>query len=251
MATSKRVLFIAGAVTPFVDGPELAPLVRTLSEHLQEANDVEARLIVPCYERIDGRTHQLHEVIRLSGTEISMGEATETLTVKVASLPDLRMQVYFMASEQYFANGTAAGDDEHAARALFFARAALSTIRKLRWAPDVVHAFGWMSSLTPALLKTEFAQDEAFDTAKAVYTPDADAAGPVLSSDFTERMDLSSDGTFQADPITDVGRAFADAVILPPSLAPADGREQFSAEPEERAEQVLHLYEQLLTEVPA
>jgi starch synthase len=256
MAQSKRILFIAGEVAPFAEVSEIADLVRTLPEHIQEAGDYEARITMPRYGTINERRNQLHEVIRLSGTEVSMGDATETLTVKVASLPDIRLQVYFMDHEDYFGRSAIAADgngmsfDDNAERALFFDRAVLNTIGKLRWGPDVIHAFGWVSGLVPLLLNSEYAGDELLGSAKVVYTPDTVDATTTLSADFLEAQGLPADNLDGAT-LAEAGMRFADTVVYPPSLTPADGHLQFDSDVDAQTEQLHALYDEMLSEVPA
>lgn len=256
MAQSKRILFIAGEVAPFAEVSDIANLARTLPEAIQEAGDYEARITMPRYGTINERRNQLHEVIRLSGTEVSMGDATETLTVKVASLPDIRLQVYFMDHEGYFGRSAIATDedgepfDDNADRALFFDRAVLNTIGKLRWGPDVIHAFGWVSGLIPLLLHSEYAGDELLGSAKIVYTPDAVDTTTTLSADFLDAQGLPADELADAT-LAEAGAHFADAVIYPPALDPAGGHPQFDADDEARTEQLHALYDEMLSEVPA
>ncbi len=254
MATPKRILYIAGEVAPFANGSEAAGLVRTLPEKIQEAGGFEARITMPRYGTISERKNSLHEVIRLSGTEVPMGEGTETLTVKVASIPGLRLQVYFMDHDGYFggrkgtfADESGAAYEDNAERALFFSRAVLETIQKLRWAPDVIHAFGWAGGLVPLLCKQEYAASDVFGETKVIYTPDAHDAEARLTPAFAERVGM--DGL--ADTLAEVGLAHADAAIFPPSLAPTGGAKQFDADEDARTEQALALYERVLSEVPA
>lgn len=258
MPTPKRLLFIAGEVVPFAKHSEIAELVRALPEELQEAGDYDIRLTMPRYGSISERKNRLHEVIRLSGTDIPMGDETETLTVKVASIPDTRLQVYFMDNEAHFGRQGFLGEEngavyeDNAARALFFGRAVLKTIKKLRWAPDVVHAFGWAGSLAPLLLKTEFADDDVFEHARVVYTPDDVDAGGAFSSSFAEAMHLEVDDDLLDQPLSEVGLSSADAAIYPPSVSTptADGR-QFNTDSQARREQLVQLYEEISSEVPA
>ncbi len=256
MAQSKRILFITGEVTPFEEVSEIAHLVRTLPEQLQEAGGFEARITMPRYGTIHERRNQLHEVIRLSGTAVPMGETTETLTVKVASIPDIRLQVYFMDHDDYFGRAAVATDDAGTAfpdndrRALFFDRAVLETIRKLRWGPDIVHAFGWVSGLVPLLLSTEYASDELLGSTKIVYTPDTVDTQTTLSDAF-----LAAHGLDAADldgaTLSEAGLRYADAVVYPPSLSASDGTQQLADEGQPRIEQLLSLYNGMLSEVPA
>ena len=186
-----RVLFVAGEVAPFSETTDTAQAMRVLPEALQEHQDVEPRILMPRYGVVSERRNRLHEVIRLSGAEITAGDATDTLKVKVASIPGIRLQVYFMDSVHFFKRKglyrerkTEVLFEDNPARALFFARAALSTVGKLGWGPDVVHAAGWIGALVPHVIKTELADSELFANARTVYTPDpADAYNPTMTED--------------------------------------------------------------------
>jgi len=256
MAQSRRVLFVAGEVTPFAQTSSIASLARTLPEQLQEASDFEARVMMPCYGNIDERSHNLHEVIRLSGTEVPMGDHTETLTVKVASVPDVRLQVYFMDHDTYFAENKGAITDENSSpeaqlrRALFFNRAALETICKLRWGPSLIHSFGWMSGLMPLLLASEYSGAEHLGTPKSVFTPDDQDPDTELTSTLADTLGLPLDGEA---PLTfsELGGHHADASIHPPGASPTDGATQFHDEDPQRGPQLASLYDQMLSEVPA
>ena len=159
MANAMRVLFISGEVAPFTKESSVANLARKLPEFVHDTGEFETRIMMPRYGIISERRNRLHEVIRLSGREIPMGDASHTLKVKVASIPGIRLQVYFMDSVHYFKRKGIVADrdgklfEDNAERSLFFGRSALETIRNLGWRPDVVHAFGWISGLVPWLLK--------------------------------------------------------------------------------------------------
>lgn len=256
MAQSRRVLFVAGEVIPFAESSSIASLARMLPEQLQDAGDFEARVMMPCYGTINEREHNLHEVIRLSGTEVPMGGENETLTVKVASVPDVRLQVYFMDHESYFESESLSVDGESPPledvlrRVLFFNRAALETIRKLRWGPSLIHSFGWMSSLVPLLLDTEYGGVEHLGTPKSIFTPDDQDPGTEISADLARPLDLALDGaapsTFSA-----TGTQYADASIHPPGTSVAGEAAQFDADDAVHGQQLADLYNEMLNEVPA
>ena len=102
---------------------------------------------MPRYGTVSERRNRLHEVIRLSGSEITLGDHTETLRVKVASIPGIRLQVYFMDNDFYFKRKGIYRDRQgnlfadNLERSAFYARAVIRTIRNLGWQPDLVHAF--------------------------------------------------------------------------------------------------------------
>ncbi len=183
MPTPTRVLFVASEAAPFTAATDLAALVRALPEQLNDTGDYELRIMMPRYGIISERKNRLHEVIRLSGAELMVGDQKEVLKVKVASIPGIRLQIYFMENTRYFKRKGSFADrqgevyDDNAERALFFGRAALRTIHNLGWSPDIVHAFGWAAAFTPYLIQTDYADDELLGNAKVVYTPDGmDAA---------------------------------------------------------------------------
>jgi starch synthase len=98
------------------------------------------------------------------------------LIIKVASLPNSRLQVYFLDNEDFFKRKQLFADDEgqpfadNADRMVFFCKGALETVRKFGWAPDIVHCHGWMTSLVPAYLKMAYKQEPLFQNAKVVYS---------------------------------------------------------------------------------
>jgi len=258
MANPTRILYVAGEVEPFAHVSEAATLARTLPEQLQESGDYDARIMMPRYGTISERKNRLHEVIRLSGTDIPMGDKTETLKVKVASIPGTRLQVYFMDNTHFFKRKGLHTDkkgqlfEDNAERALFFGRAVLETLLKLRWGPDVIHAFGWISGLLPLLLETEYADEDLFEHTKVVYTPDGIEAEAVLTGELIDTMNLSSNGEAQDLALSAIGLKYADAQAFPPSIDPSsDDALCFSLEADEMTQQAVALYDQILNGVPA
>ncbi len=261
MASSYRLLYVAEALAPFTDRSPLAALTRSLPEHVQDAGDFEVRIMMPCYGDINERKHSLHEVIRLSDTDVPMGANTESVSVKVASVPDAQLQVYFMDHEGYFGRTGRATDgdgtpfDDNAVRALFFSRSVLETLRELRWGPDLIHGFGWISGLLPSLLSTTYADDDLLGATKSVFTPGGTAPETTLQASFAESMDLPIDGD-AGSTVSEVGLAHADTTVLPPNGtltngAQAEEASTLPADAEPRTKQTVALYDQMLGEVPA
>lgn len=254
MTNATRTLFVSGEVAPFTQATELATLVRTLPEHLHESGDYETRIMMPRYGIVSERRNRLHEVIRLSGTAIPMGAETETLKVKVASIPGIRLQVYFMDNNRFFKRKGIFADkqgrlfSDNLERALFFGRGVLETTRNLGWSPQVVHAFGWMSGLIPYLLRTEYAEDPLFADVKLVYTPEEVDFDVRFNRGQVDALQLPVD-LVELSPV-DVGRAYADAQIYPPHVSPREEALQFDAAFEMMSEQAGTLYEQVLNGVP-
>jgi len=213
-----KILYVAGEVAPFSETSAAARLMRTLPEAMQEGGDFETRILMPRYGVVSERRNRLHEVIRLSGTEVPVGSDRDTLKVKVASIPGIRLQVYFMDSMKYFKRKGLEQDRktgevwaDNPARALFFARAALHTANRLGWGPEVVHASGWITSLVAHVLRTEWNGDPLFERAKVVFTPDAPVNVVTLTAANAEELGLPAD--WVGRDLNDIGLTTADGAI--------------------------------------
>ncbi|PIQ61889.1 MAG: glycogen synthase [Bacteroidetes bacterium CG12_big_fil_rev_8_21_14_0_65_60_17] len=258
MANPKRILIISGEVAPFSDTSYIASLARHLPEALHETGEYETRIMMPRYATVSERRNRLHEVIRLSGSEITLGDRTETLRVKVASIPGIRLQVYFMDNGHYFKRKGIFADrsgkmfTDNLERAAFFSRSVIRTIRNLGWQPDLVHAFGWMSGYVPYVLRTEFADDPLFRDAKIAYTPQMVDFEDAMSAEDIVSLKLASKDNLKGMSPNRVGMHFADGVIFPAEIAEyAEGHPVFSDDTESQRDQAMDLYNAISPAVPA
>lgn len=172
---SKKVLFISQEITPYLNESEISSISRFLPQGIQERGK-EIRTFMPRYGCINERRNQLHEVIRLSGMNLIIDDTDHPLIIKVASIQAARMQVYFIDNEDYFQrkhvvrNNRGEEFSDNDERSIFFARGVLETVKKLRWAPDIVHCHGWMSALVPIYLRKVYYDDPLFDDVKIIYS---------------------------------------------------------------------------------
>lgn len=188
----KRVLFISQEITPYLPESDMATIGRYLPQGIQDKGK-EIRTFMPRYGCINERRNQLHEVIRLSGMNLIINDTDHPLIIKVASIQSARMQVYFIDNDDYFQrkhvvcdeNGELFPDNDE--RVIFFARGVFETVRKLRWAPDLIYCQGWFTSLVPLYLKKEYHEDPVFSKSKVVFSTYNDKFEGALDSKFTEK----------------------------------------------------------------
>lgn len=188
----KKVLFVNTEIFPYLPESEMATIGRYLPQGIQERKR-EIRSFMPRFGCINERKNQLHEVIRLSGMNIIIADVDRPLVIKVASISAARIQVYFIDNDDYFrrkathsdAGGAFFADNDE--RAIFFARGVLETVKKLRWAPDIIHCHGWMSQLVPAYLKEAYRDDPIFSSSKVVTSLYPDPAGISFPGNFAEK----------------------------------------------------------------
>ncbi|HLU85630.1 MAG TPA: glycogen/starch synthase [Vicingaceae bacterium] len=171
-----KVLFISQEITPYLEESEIATIGRQLPQGIQEKGK-EIRTFMPKFGCINERRNQLHEVIRLSGMNLIIDDNDHPLIIKVGSIQQARLQVYFIDSEDFFERKAMLHDPktgelfkDNDERAIFFARGVLETVKKLGWVPDIVHCHGWMTSLVPLYIKTSYSKDPVFENAKVVYS---------------------------------------------------------------------------------
>ena len=187
----KRILFIATEMSPYLELTEFAEVINKLAITCSN-NGYEVRCIMPRFGVINERRHRLHEVVRLSGINVSVDNDDYPLQIKVASLPTARLQVYFLDNEDLFKRKGVFTDekdewfDDNALRTVFFCKGALETVKKFGWPPDVIHCSGWMAGLIPMYIKTAYKKDAVFSQSKIVFTIGENTFTESLGKDFTK-----------------------------------------------------------------
>ena len=190
---STKVLYISQEITPYLPETEMSTISRFLPQKIQDKGK-EIRTFMPKFGTINERRNQLHEVIRLSGMNLIIDDTDHPLIIKVASIQSARMQVYFIDNEDYFQRKYVLRNDDNKEfedndeRAIFFARGVLETVRKLRWAPDIVHCHGWFSGLVPLYVKKTFKDDPLFSRSKVIYSVYSDDFKKAFRSDFKKKV---------------------------------------------------------------
>ncbi len=190
--SKKRILYISQEITPYLPESEIANVGRNLPQNIQEKGK-EIRTFMPKFGCINERRNQLHEVIRLSGMNLIIDDNDHPLIIKVASIQPARMQVYFIDNEDYFQRKAILKDgngkffDDNDERAIFFCRGVLETVKKLGWAPDLIHCHGWMTSLIPLYLKTSYKDEPLFENSKVVTSVYNDCFSGSLDKSFAKK----------------------------------------------------------------
>jgi starch synthase len=171
-----KLLVVSSEIDPYTELSELGKLVSRLPQYAQDKGGFELRVLMPRYGCINERRHRLHEVVRLSGMNIIIDDDDYPLVIKVASMPNSRMQVYFLENEDYFKRKNLYADDDGVAfddnheRMVFFCKGALETVKKFGWSPDVIHCHGWLTAMIPLFVKHAYEHEPIFKNSKVVYS---------------------------------------------------------------------------------
>lgn len=231
----KRVLFVNSEITPYLPENAISKIGRYLPQGIQERKK-EIRSFMPRYGCINERKNQLHEVIRLSGMNIIINDVDRPLVIKVASISAARMQVYFIDNEDYFHRKSIYCDEngeffaDNCERAIFFARGVLETVKKLRWAPDIIHCQGWISHVLPLYLKKAYIDDPIFTNSKIVLSLYDDIPTADFPADFKDKIlyggitpdDVKILEESSGTNLAKLAAAWSDGIILGAENVPED-----------------------------
>jgi len=194
-AMKKRVLFVNQEIMPYLPENHISKIGRFLPQGIQEKGK-EIRTFMPRFGSINERRNQLHEVIRLSGMNLIIDDHDHPLIIKVASIQQARMQVYFIDNEEYFKRKFTTVDakgkffDDNDERTVFFSRGVIETVKKLGWAPNIVHINGWMSALVPIYLRKAFKDNPLFDETKIIVSLYNDEFQDTLKDNLIPRIKM-------------------------------------------------------------
>jgi starch synthase len=221
-----KILYVASEINPFLNTSEVAEFVRRLPQAMQERG-MEIRILVPRFGLINERKNRLHEVVRLSGINISVGDEEKPLVIKVASIPNAKLQVYFIDNEDYFQRKSVFFDKEknffadNDERAIFFCKGVIETVKKLGWSPDVIHCNDWMTSLIPLYVKTTYKNDPIFKHSKTVFTIYNNKFSHIFGDDLLDKVRMIDIDDSMLHPLKSanyegfikLGAHYSDAII--------------------------------------
>ena len=204
----------------------MGTLSSALPQLMQESGK-DIRIFLPRFGTVNERRHQLHEVIRLSGMNLIIDDFDHQLIIKVASIQQQRMQVYFIDNEEYFPRRQMFHDHEgnllknNDERMIFYCKGVIETVRKLGWSPDVIHCQGWFTSLVPMYIKKLYSEDPLFENTKVIYSVFKDGYKGKLSDSIIDKLlfedlevkDLNGLKNLNVNTLNKFAVSYADAVV--------------------------------------
>ena len=222
----KRILYVSQEISPYTKENKRSNFCMNLPQVVQE-NDNDIRIFMPKFGTINERRHQLHEVIRLSGMNLIIDDFDHQLIIKVASVQQSRMQVYFIDNEEYFPKRHYLNDLEgnfmqnNDERMMFFCKGVIETVKKLGWAPDIIHCNGWFSALVPMYIKKLYNKDPMFANTKIYYTVFDNPFKGDLNNSLSEKLlfedlqdkDVEMIGNPTFDNLNKFAISYSDAVV--------------------------------------
>ena len=222
----KKILYISQEICPYMNQSSMGDLSGALPQIMQESGR-DIRIFLPRFGTVNERRHQLHEVIRLSGMNLIIDDFDHQLIIKVASIQQQRMQVYFIDNEEYFPRRQMFHDQEgnfmcnNDERMIFYCKGVIETVRKLGWSPDVIHCQGWFTSLVPMYIKKLYSEDPLFENTKVIYSVFDKGFKGKLSDTIIDKLlfeeleanDLSGLKNLNVNTLNKFAISYSDAVV--------------------------------------
>jgi len=237
---SHKALIITHEMSPYTDLSEQSDWLRDLAIHLQKKGS-EIRIFMPKFGLIKERKHRLHEVIRLSGLNITVGRNNNPLIIKVASLQTAKIQIYFMDNsdffqrKQYFHDESEKFYEDNDERIIFFNKGSLELLIKLGWIPDTIHCQGWMSGLVPLYARTLYKNEPAVKNSKIIYTHHPESIKSKLGTDFDKKAHIKiqhEELSFLKEPMVSdmhkVAAYYSDHVVISSNECTKDAEKFFN-----------------------
>jgi len=168
-----RIYFLTSEIIPFAETYPLATFSKEIPVIFNERK-YDFRLMMPKYAFISERRYILREVIRLRDMELNYRNTTIKASVKSAFIPNTKVQVYFLEHDSYYSvaeQAIYADQTEHppvcnSDRFGYFAAAALTTLKYLRWKPEVIIINDWQMSLIPLFIQSGIVEREYVEGVK-------------------------------------------------------------------------------------
>jgi len=235
MNNKTKILYVSQEILPFTAETATSQSSRFLPQMVHEGGK-ETRIFMPRYGKINERRHQLHEVIRLSGMNLIVDDSDHPLIIKVASIPQIRLQVYFIDNQEFFHRKAFFHDEEQKMfadndmRMIFFTKGVLETVKKLGWAPDIIHCHGWFTSLMPLYVKKLYKRDPYFAETKIVTSLYNDGFQGTLDKKLMQKIAFDSLQTEDMDQIATPNHTNLAKLALQYSDAAIFGEENVNGE---------------------
>ena len=226
----KKILFVASECVPFASSGGLGDVIGSLPAALKKeyGEKADIRVMIPLYSQI-GETYR-EKMEFLCHFDVPL--AWRRQYCGVLSLVKDGITYYFLDNEYYFKRQSLYGSFDDGERYAFFCRAALESLQRIDFMPDILHAHDWQSALAVVYLKYKYGLVPEYCGIKTVFTIhniqyqgiyDKAILGDVFDIPNSDEAVLEYDGCINlmkgaivcADRITTVSPTYAKEILSP------------------------------------
>jgi starch synthase len=158
-------MMIAAEAVPFVKTGGLADVIGSLPKSLA-AMDTQVRVMLPKYEDIPAQWRE--QCTLVASFKVQVGWRNQYCGLE--TLTHEGITYYFIDNEFYFKRSGLYGYGDDGERFAFFCQAALESLIRLDWVPDILHAHDWHTALIPVFLKAHYSGHSTLNRVRTVFT---------------------------------------------------------------------------------
>ena len=227
--TPLKILFLASEVVPFAKTGGLADVAGALPKALKEMGH-DIRVAMPGYGFINREKFGIRDF--LAELTVPMNGRTETASILETNIGTV--PVYMVNSAKYYDREGIYMYHDDADRFVFFCRAMMEMVKKIDWAPDILHCNDWHTAIIPNWLNTIYKDDPFYKQTASVYSIHnlayqgvfgqrvLEIAGidkyqfmvpPGVSPD--NHINMMGRGIFFADLVNTVSETYAEEILTP------------------------------------
>jgi starch synthase len=224
-----KILFLSAELAPIAKVGGLADVADALPKALNHLGQ-DVRVMLPGYGFIPNDFH--HSPVIQSLT-IPLRLPHSNVSVHEGLLPGA-VPLYLIDSPHYFGRDHIYGYPDDGERFLLFCRAALETVKRLGWSPDIIHCNDWHTAIIPNWLRTLYKDNTFFLRTATVYTIHTMAAQGTFGYDLLQAaevvepnfrwlypsaarlpdvLNLAARGIFFAERVTTVSPTYAQEIL--------------------------------------
>ncbi|MGI6731184.1 MAG: glycogen synthase GlgA [Anaerovoracaceae bacterium] len=160
-----KILFISTEAEPFAKSGGLGDVIGSLPRELNNMG-LDARVMLPLYQSVEEKFSSQLEFLFDFKVELSW----RTQHCGLFKLEYEGVIFYFIDNKQYFGRENYYGYYDDGERCAYYAKAALESISKIDFNPDILHCNEWQTALVPVYLKTHFKGNAIYDKLRTIFT---------------------------------------------------------------------------------
>lgn len=158
-----RIAVLSSEVVPFAKTGGLADVAGALPKALRQLGH-DSVVLLPLYQQVDRSL--LTGVIE----DVPVDWRGQSRLTRVFRSEASGVPAYLIDAPEYFSRDSIYGFRDDHERFAFFGRAALTLLRYLDWAPDIVHANDWPGGFPTVELRARRRIDPFFENSRSVFS---------------------------------------------------------------------------------
>ncbi len=226
-----KIAFLVSEAVPYAKTGGLADVAGALPKYLA-CSGADVRLFMPLYREVRKKGLPLTKVVDAVRMPLGGRDLRFSLWEHVAE----GFRAYFVENDEAFDRdalyGVPSGDyPDNGERFGSFAKASLESMKRLGFAPDILHGHDWQSAAALVLLKHPYAADPFFGGTRSVFSihnlayqgvfgPEfmqkagfkASLFSPMSPFEFWGRVNLMKVGISYADVVSTVSKTYAEEI---------------------------------------